>query len=172
MSPVPRPELDVIDDPAALAAMDDAERHQEAWLMHVKGVPIRRIAEVMETSRGTVCRWLEKEALARRSRSENIDKETERVLTQLEVIALRSLERSEEAGPSSMAGPGHTANALKAIEQIVKLRGIGAPAPSAGGGKRVTQVVVRIGGRDGDEPGVIDVGVRDSEGPDELEATG
>ena len=168
MSPVPRPELEVVEDPAVLAALDAEDRHQEAWLMHVKGVPVREIAARMDTSRTTISRWLEKAAFERRQRSENIERETERALTQLERIVLDSIERSERAGDSSMAGPGHIANALKAIEQIVRIRGIGA-TPTSGGGKRVTEVVVRIGGRDDEHPGAIDVGVRQT---DDLEATG
>ena len=163
-----RPELVPLSS-EELADLDIEEKRMEAWHLSITGHSQAAISRQFGVNRITVARWLDIVGIERRSRAENIERETERIIGTLEAVAGESWRRSRLAGENSMAGPSHLKNVIEAAKEIARLRGI-EPTKRSEGTTRTTEVIVRIGGRAGEDPQFIDVGVRDSEAPALVEA--
>lgn len=178
--PAKKPELVPLSS-EQLAEMEPDEKHLEAWHLSITGHSQREIGKRFGVGPSQIGRWLDEVGIERRTRSENIERETERIIGLLEAVAVDSYRRAEavaSTNPASMVGPSHMKNVLDSVKEIARLRGIEPTTKGSGGSSiRTTEVIVRIGGRPGDPPvEFVDVGVREtmgqsSPGPGELVAT-
>lgn len=156
--PVPVPALSAEE----IEELDQENKRLEAWYLSATGASQAAIARVFGVTPSTVGRWLDKVGAERRSRAENIERETERILGMLEAAAADSyaaFRQVRESAPASMAGPSHMKNFLEAVKEMARLRGIEPTTNAGAAGPKVTQVVVRIGGvPPGSTTPAIDVG--------------
>ena len=139
-----------------LEQLSDEEKRDEAWLLSVQGWSMAKIGRRFGVGPTSVGRWLDRVGQDRRSRAENIERETERIIGVLEAVAAKSWELADrDAGPGSMAPASHLKNVIESAKEIARLRGIEGTRRDSGGIK-VTEVIVNIGGA-ADRPPVIDV---------------
>ena len=141
-----------------LEQLSDEEKRDEAWLLSVQGWSMAKIGRRFGVGPTSVGRWLDRVGQDRRSRAENIERETERIIAMHEAVAAKSWELADAAAehsPTNMAAPSHLKNVIESAKEIARLRGIEGTRRDSGGIK-VTEVIVNIGGA-ADRPPVIDV---------------
>jgi transposase-like protein len=149
----PQDGLDIPED-------DEDTRQAEAWLAVTMGESQATVARRFEVNASTVCRWLKAEAIRRRTRSEDIDYEVERLVGVLEAATTEALVSYRAvAGTNAQVGPQYLKVAIDGVKEIARFRGVTGARPGQGAGG--TTVVVRIGGGKGGEP-PIEVGVQAS----------
>lgn len=141
-----------------IAELDVEEKRLEAWhLSTAEHFSMAKIARRFGVGPSTIGRWLDEVAKDRRSRAENIERETERLIAMHEAVAAKSWElavTSSEMSPTTMAAPSHLKNVTEAAKEIARLRGIEGTRRESGG-RTVTEVIVHIGGV-ASRPPVID----------------
>lgn len=162
--PAKKPELVPL-SPDVLEALQHEEKQLEAWHLSITGHSQAEIGRRFGVAASTVGRWLDQVGIERRSRAENIDRETERIIGMLEAAAGESWQRAQRAGDSSMAGPSHMKNFIESAKEIARLRGIEPTRGGKEGGAGRVEVVVNIGGGRTPvvalEDGAIDVEARE-----------
>lgn len=125
------------------------EKRLEAWHMSVVlGHSQVAIGKVLGVGPTTVGRWLDVVGAERRSRAENIERETERIIGTLEAALVDSYDAFRDSrahSPTTMAAPSHMKNVMEAAKEIARLRGI-EPTRKSSGGIHATEVIVNIGG--------------------------
>jgi hypothetical protein len=146
-----------------MAELDEQERRLEAWHLSITGHSQRAIGKMFGVGPTTIGRWLDQVGVDRRTRAENIELETERIIGTLEAVAMKSWQVAEELSGSdkvnSMAIPSHLKNVIEAAREIARLRGIEPTRRSEQPGFKATEVIVRIGGTRDSPP--IDVTARE-----------
>jgi transposase-like protein len=162
MATVPRGTLTPLTE-AEIEQADADDRHAEAWYLCNTGWSQRKVAERFGVTPTTIRNWLDRYAKERRTRAEDVEYETERLIGQMEAVASKAWESHGRLPDNSMAGPSYLKTVIEAVQVIARLRGIDGLKKEASG-TRSTTVVVRFGGgvpsrRDD----VIDVGVLEEE---------
>lgn len=157
--PAKRPELVPALTKEELEQLDFDERRLEAWHLVATGQSHAAAGRALGVGATTISRWVEQVALDRRSRSDRIEMETERIIGTFEAVLAESWVMAHKSSENSMAGPSHMKNVLEAAKEIARLQGIGPTKAEIASGPRSTEVIVRIGG--GRELPQVDVGVRE-----------
>lgn len=159
--PSAKPEIVPALSQEELDDLDSEAKRLEAWHLHITGHSLSAIGRMFDVGPTTIGRWIDKVGVERRSRAENIELETERIIALLETAAMDSYKAFGQVmsfNEQSMAAPSHMKNVMEAAIQIARLRGI-APTVRESAGVKATEVVVRIGGTRDSPP--IDVTARE-----------
>ena len=154
--------------PEELEVASVDERRAEAWYLVMTGRTMKSVAEQFGVSPTTIRNWIDAVARQRRSRTEEMDLEVERLVGQCEAVAIKAWENLNAVAPNSMTGPSYLKTVLESVQTIARLRGLDGAKKDPTSTKSTT-VVVRFGGAAGggkEQPihaGAIDVAVQERE---------
>jgi transposase-like protein len=138
------------------------DRRADAWHRYMTGTTMRSIAKDYDVSPQTISNWIKGYAMARRTRAENVEVETERIVGVLEEVIVEAWVSKQKLPANSMAGPSYLKTIVEAAQVVARLRGIDAPKDGAASGARATQVVVNFGTVAPERRDLVDVEVTEA----------